>query len=165
MNGHLVDTCTISRWKEGKPLIVSAMNSLPGDDLLYVSSVTLGEIEFGHLSKYAKDPVKQTEFRIWIEKTFKEPILPITRFTAMSYSHMRIIICDNYVKNGKQIDLYEDAYGSKLGIDENDLWLVAQSHERGLNFITSDKMSRIKQTLDGQIILGQEVKITYWPPD
>jgi predicted nucleic acid-binding protein len=113
MNGHIFDTCTISKWFEGKPLIVSAMNSLPGDDLLYVSSVSIGEIEFGHLSKNANDPVKQAEFRLWIEKTFKDPVLPITKFTARSYSHLRRIICDNYIRRGKQIELYEDAHASK----------------------------------------------------
>ena len=35
----------------------------------------------------------------------------------------------------------------ELGIDENDLWIVAQAVERNLVLVTSDKMWRIRETV------------------
>lgn len=35
----------------------------------------------------------------------------------------------------------------ELGIDENDLWIVAQAVERNLVLVTSDKMRRIRKTI------------------
>lgn len=164
MNGHLLDTSTIRHWNARNVAIETRMAALPETDLLYVSSVTLGEIEFGHLHVDATDPKKQQEFRDWIDTRFQKPVLYIAMTTSIYYAHFRRLICDNYSSKGKRIELYEDASGQKLGIDENDLWLAAQAHERGLELITSDKMTRIREVLHGRIVLGERVRIEYWPP-
>jgi len=44
--------------------------------------------------------------------------------------------------------MFDAASGVALGIDENDLWLVAQSIERGLVFVSTDKMTRIRQAVN-----------------
>lgn len=164
MNGHLLDTSTIRHWYSKRPSIDEKMLALPGDDLLYISNITLGELEFAHLCRYANDKAKQDAFRRWLKGTFEDRVLVTTEDTARSYAHLRRLICDHYFRAGKQIELFEDSHANRLGIDENDLWLVAQAHEHGLHFITSDKMTRIKEVLDGRTILGQTIKIDYWPP-
>lgn len=44
-----------------------------------------------------------------------------------------------------------------LGVDENDLWLVGQAHEHGLEFVTNDGMARIKESL------GHIIGVITWP--
>ena len=101
MNAYLFDTCVISLWYGRNKAIESRVMALPSDDLVYVSCVSIGEIEFGHMNVTATDKRKQADFRQWIKTTFEVPGLPITSATAQSYAFFRRQLCDKFVKNGK----------------------------------------------------------------
>jgi predicted nucleic acid-binding protein len=47
----------------------------------------------------------------------------------------------------------KDHLGNKIGIDENDLWIVALAAERNLTLITHDRMRRIRD------VVQQDVRI------
>ena len=43
--------------------------------------------------------------------------------------------------------MYDPIAARELGIDENDLWIVAQALERNLILVTSDKMCRMHEAV------------------
>lgn len=108
MNGYLFDTNIVRLWFAKNPVIMSRVNAMPSGSLLYISAITIGEIEFGHLSVKANDPAKQAAFRRWIAQTFDPHRIEITNSTAQSYAELRRSICDRYFRKSKYIELYED---------------------------------------------------------
>jgi predicted nucleic acid-binding protein len=157
VTGFTFDTNIVRLWYAKNPVVTGKILSIPSGSNLYISAVSIGEIEFGHLSVRAIDKVKQADFRRWISQTFDPHLLDITHSTAQEYAKLRRYICDNYYKKSKYIELYEDAQANILGIDENDLWLVAQAYEHNLTFVTNDKMFRIKE------VLGHMIDVETWP--
>ncbi len=158
MKGFLFDTCTIRFWYAKNQLIEEKVNALPAEAFLYVSPVTIGEIEFGHASSASSDPTKSAEFRKWISNTFEVPEVPIIGSTAWEYANFRRRLFSRFTRVDKFTENHEDSLGSKLSIDENDLWLAAQACERNLTLVTSDKMARIREVVDS------DIDVEYWPP-
>jgi tRNA(fMet)-specific endonuclease VapC len=77
----------------------------------------------------------------------------ISRHTAEPYGRIRAHLVQQFPPRGgwtkkKRTEQMTDPLSAKeLGIDENDLWLVAQAVERNLVLVTSDKMSRIREAV------------------
>jgi predicted nucleic acid-binding protein len=152
VNGYLFDTCTVRKWYGKHAPTVTFTEGLPDEFLIYVSVITIGEIECGHLGPTATDAQQQQDFRKWIRETFEVPQLSITAATAIEYAKFRRVCFDKLApKYNKFIECREDMLGKKLGIDENDLWLVAQASERNLTFVTNDKMNRLVQAVGGAV--------------
>jgi tRNA(fMet)-specific endonuclease VapC len=157
MIGYLFDTCMVRNWYARNSVVTERVDALDPKSLLYVSSITLGEIEYGHTSPHATDKRKQAHFRRWITDTFEVPELHITAATALEYAKFRRRLFTRFTRCGKFTENCEDRLGAKIGIDENDLWLVAQACERKLKFITNDNMERIREIVDS------DVEIEVWP--
>jgi len=162
VSAYLFDTCVISKWYERDPIVESYVQALPGNCYIYISCVSLGEIEFGNLKvtgkRPATNPAVQTDFRRWISETFDVPALSIMPSTAQSYAIFKRRLCDKFVPNGRHIQNAKDAQSHILGIDENDLWLVSQAHDQNLTFVTTDEMPRIAEVVDGA------VRVEFWLP-
>ena len=66
MPGYLIDTQTISYWFDGKsgeyPIVQAAAEGLRGADApLYISAISLGEIQYGHAASPAgAGPVRES---------------------------------------------------------------------------------------------------------
>lgn len=157
MSGFLFDTCIVRNWYAKNLDIESRIQSLPGRFPLYISSITLGEIEFAHAHQETPDKTKQAHFRKWMRETFELPELPITADTAIEYAKFRNRLFSRFDRKGKYTENREDKLGQKVGIDENDLWLAAQACERNLTLITHDGMSRIVEIVDEDVIIDE------WP--
>lgn len=151
MNGYLLDTNIVSDWYDGNEVVQGYIDAFPRNSLIYISCITLGEIEFGHLVAALPDTEQQADFRRWIKKTFGDNMISVTKDTAHSYAFFRRLLCDKFVHRGKYIQNYEDASSDKIGIDENDLWLVSQAHEHGLKFATHDRMRKIKEVAEPHV--------------
>jgi predicted nucleic acid-binding protein len=89
--------------------------------------------------------------------TFDDHELPVTGDTAEEYAKFRRRLFVTFDKKGKYTENREDHLGTKVGVDENDLWLVAQACERNLTFVTHDKMKNINAIVQG------DVRIVNWP--
>ncbi len=63
------------------------------------------------------------------------------------------------VKKRRAEQLCDPITGRELGIDENDLWIVAQAAERNLVLVTHDKIVRIREALQN---IGAGVRIEDW---
>jgi tRNA(fMet)-specific endonuclease VapC len=157
VSGYLFDTCIVRNWFSRNPAVVGRVNLLPGTSPLFISSITLGEIECGHTSPAATDLAKQAEFRRFMREHFDVPALPVTGDSAIHYAQFRRRLFDKYKRCGKYTEQHEDLLGEKVNIDENDLWLVAQACERNLVFVTHDRMTRIRE------IVGSDVTVEIWP--
>lgn len=158
MTGYLLDTNTISHWFDGDvgrfPAVKAAADARAADSPLYVSAITLGEIEYGHALNPASAGTKRDEFIAFVGAQLPQ-ILQVSKHTAEPYGHIRAKLFEKFAPPGgwpkkgkKRVEqLYDPVAARELGIDENDLWIVAQALERNLVLVTSDKMTRIREAV------------------
>ena len=125
MSVYLLDTCIWSIWfdpkKNGHAKVIEKVNGLQEKDRLGISIITWGEII------KSKGPI-----------TFDIDI-----HTANTYGEIRARLFEKFTdkekKSGLRPEQLIDPITSKeLGIQENDLWIVAQALTRNLTFITKD---------------------------
>lgn len=152
MGGYIFDTNVLSvllgqsdrRRQEVEKAIERLDSRLPS----FVSSVSLGELEFGAELK------AMPNLRSTLRKARDYPVLYITECTSVAYGKLKSKLAVRYLasqfRRGRPRwleDWVDKASGKKLGIDENDLWICAQAKERGLVVVTADKgMQRIADT-------------------
>ena len=156
MHGYLLDTNMIRYWFDGDagrfPAVKAAADARAADSPLYVSAITLGEIDYGHAYNPAGAGAKRDEFVAFVRNQLPQ-ILEVSRQTAEPYGRIRAKLAERFPPEGgwtKRIrpeQLYDSVAAQVLGIDENDLWIVAQAVERNLVLVTSDKMARIRETV------------------
>ncbi len=157
MPGYLIDTQTISYWFDGKsggyPSVQAAAEARRSDDVpLYISAISLGEIQYGHAVHPTGAGLVRESFLEFVREKFPQ-VLRVSRHTAEPYGRIRAILFEMFgpkSRKGKKKraeELCDPATGRELGIDENDLWIVAQAAERNLVLVTHDKMVRIQKAL------------------
>ena len=153
--GYLLDANILACWFDPKSKhhvrVVEHMNTLPADSPLAISSITLGEIEYGHRAESAGNysPV-QVEFNDFVKKQCPM-ILDIRKSTAVDYGRLRAMLLDKYARKKRKRcrwpeQMIEPSTGLSLGIQENDLWIAAQAVEHRLVLVSADKhMNRIHE--------------------
>jgi predicted nucleic acid-binding protein len=158
MPGYLLDTQTIFYWSDESLVqfhnVDAAAKARPANSPLYVSAITLGEIEYGHAVYPSGVGVKRNEFIKFMREQLPQSI-DVSRHTAEPYGRIRARLVEKFPpakgwtqnKKRRAEQLTDPLSAKELGIDENDLWLVAQAIERNLVFVTADKMNRIRDTI------------------
>lgn len=156
MPHFLLDTMTIRYWFDNtspfhKP-VREAAETLPKASHYWVSSITLGEIQYGCAANPAGMGGRLIECSRFVRE--KLPlIVEVSKHTAEPYGQVRAKLVDRFPPPGgwskkkRAEQLYDPIAASEFGIDENDLWLVAQAIERNLVLVTGDKMTRIKEAV------------------
>ena len=97
---------------------------------------------------------KRDEFVKFVNERLPQ-ILPVSKHTAEPYGQIRAKLYDRlppqggWTKKRRPEQLYDPIAARELGIDENDLWIVAQALERNLILVTSDKMRKIREAVIG----------------
>ena len=158
MPGYLLDTNTVRNWFDGDagkfPAVEIAAEARAAESPLYVSAITIGEIEFGHAFHPAGTGGKRDDFVAFVRKQLPQ-ILEVSKHTAEPYGRIRAKLAESFpppsgwTKKIRPEQLYDPVTARELGIDENDLWIVAQAVERNLVLVTSDKMTRIREAVRG----------------
>jgi len=155
VDAYLVDTSILSAYLDpghkDHAAKKQSLDSLPAESPRYVSVVALAELTFGVQLPLALGKGDLPTLKKIIEEAKKYPALDVTHHTASAYGEIKSKIAAKYLEKTlrrdrpKYIDDWIDkATGKALGIDENDLWMCAQSKERNLILITGDgKMQRI----------------------
>jgi tRNA(fMet)-specific endonuclease VapC len=117
---------------------------------LFVSVITLGEIEYGTRASHVPDPVKQAEYAAMDAAKIKfvqeqcPVVLEITKHVAEEYGEMRAWLFNNCGPNAKKSkakraeELVNPSTGKELGIQENDIWIAAQAKTHNLVLVTHD---------------------------
>ena len=152
--GYLLDTNIVAYWFAADslehPRVMDHIQSLPVDSLLFVSAITLGEIEYGHQSETKGNYITvQMLFNEFVQKKFPK-VLEIGNGTATDYGRLRALLFEKFggMKGKKRRwpeELTDPSTAKSLGIQENDLWIAAQAMEHRLVLVTHDKMTRIRE--------------------
>ncbi len=164
MQTFLLDTCIWSYWfddrTEQHANIKGHLQKLSPHSILGISIITWGEVAFGHKIESPDETPIQSEYIQFIKskgpKTFEIDI-----HTANKYGELRAFLFEKCIPNAKKKkmrpeQLIDPVKGRELGIDENDLWIVAQTMTRNLTLVTSDKLNRIRE------IAGDDLHIENW---
>jgi len=151
MDGYLLDTNIVaylySEEADQHAAVYRRYMSLPQETPLYVSAITLGEIEFGHRLEAEVDTAPQRQFNAFLTETFPL-VLAVGRSTRQWYGALRAKLFRQFAPDRTRRpkwpeDLVDPPTAKQLGIQENDLWLAAQALERQLVLVTGDRMSHL----------------------
>jgi len=166
MTVYLLDTCIWASWfdpnKNDHYKILAHSNNLFPNDILYISVITWGEIEYGHLAKSPNGELPiQNRYNNFIKE--KGPILyPIDIHVTRAYGMLKAKLFEKYgpkenkTKGKRPEQLIDPITSKELGIQENDLWIASQAMTRNMVLVTNDKMTNIK------MVAGPELRIENW---
>ncbi|MBP0593534.1 type II toxin-antitoxin system VapC family toxin [Paraburkholderia sp. LEh10] len=116
----MVDTCVWIDVAHGA-IDLDSIYKIAGAELVYVSTITLGELEFG--AQIPNDPRERAERTALLRAVERMPALEVTRSTAQSFGLLAIMM-----KHA----------GRNPRPRYNDLWIAAQAHEHRLALLTSN---------------------------
>lgn len=164
MDGYLLDTNIVSYWfneqRSEHSLVIDRVGSLGPTVPLYVSVITIGEIEYGHRANPVAVTEQQDEFVAFLERMLPQK-LNVTKHSATAFGDVRAKLFDEYAPLGKRTrgkrpeQLLDPETALSLGIQENDLWIAAQAIERNLILVTDDKMDHIRK-------VAPELRVENW---
>lgn len=109
---YLLDTNVVSERRRAKPhgAVIAWIADTPTRDL-YVSAVTLGEIQAGIEITRRQDAAKATEIEAWLDQIARSPnILPMDGASFRIWARLM---------HGRSDDLYEDAMIAATAIRHN----------------------------------------------
>lgn len=110
---------------------------------LFISVITLGEIEQGHRSARTPNASVQSEYMTFVREECPEP-LEITKHVAVPYGDLKAWLFDKKkrtrIERAKQ--LVDPASARELQADENDIWIAAQAMTLNLVLVTHDSRGR-----------------------
>jgi predicted nucleic acid-binding protein len=170
MDTFLLDTTAASvlfdKLNKEHELAWSFVGSL-GESRIYIPCITWGEIRYGYKVHQGVDQYRKTA----IEKEMKKfKVLDISRHTSEAYSDIRAALFSKYgtpnkrgkIKEKVPEDLVDRTTGKELGIQENDLWIVALAAQNNYKFITSDKMTRLREITENLKNLWPDREFWNW---
>ena len=118
----------------------------------FVSVITLGEMEFGHRTAHTPDPKRQAEYAEFVRNQC--PVaLEITSHVTEQYGLLRAWLFNNCGPNANKTkakraeQLVFPSTGQELQIDENDLWIAAQSMTYNLTLVSHDRRGNFGKLL------------------
>jgi len=122
VRGYLLDTVILSelRKKTRNAAVVAWFKTVPGSDL-YLSVLTVGEVERGIVSQERLNPPFAQELRIWldaVETVYGDRILPVTPLIARRWGRL----------------------AGEIGHAGVDLLIAATALEHGLTVVTRNVM-------------------------
>ncbi|CAG4927256.1 type II toxin-antitoxin system VapC family toxin [Paraburkholderia gardini] len=120
MAAIIVDTCVWIDVANGS-IDLDAVLHQTGSDLVYVSAMTIGELEYG--AQIPNDAMERAQRMSVLRQVEQMPVLEITRQTAQSF--------------GLLATLMRQA-GRNPRPRYNDLWIASQAHEHGYAVLTSN---------------------------
>ena len=161
-NGYLLDTNILSYWVNENARqherVTEVISALPKDIPVFMSAISWGEMQFGARLN-AKTRLPETDCHLF-EKTFLTA--PVTRHTDQHYGKIKARLFEKFSpkelrsKEKRLSMLVDPVSGEQLGVDENDVWIVAQAIERNLVLVSNDKLVRIKEAAKDVGLLNVE---------
>lgn len=153
MRGYLLDNNHIGAFFRNEPGIIQKVRTIPAEWFIWVCSITLGEIDAGHLMTPTTNQVKRDAYKKFVHDKFEDLILDVSEHTRGYYAEIIGGIWQNNPPNPKK---KTEQHLLDLGVDINDVWAVAVAWEHGLIFVTNDKMTCIREAV------GAEVNFENW---
>jgi tRNA(fMet)-specific endonuclease VapC len=151
---YLLDTMIIRYWydedcPEHEKVIARVKSILHPDPQtlyvprLYISVVTLGEIEYGHRVTPTIGASIQAEYLKFVNEQCPEP-REITRHVGEHYGTLRAWLFNTFSDKKKRTrakrpeELVCPTTARELGVQENDVWIAAQAITFNLTLVTHD---------------------------
>jgi predicted nucleic acid-binding protein len=136
-----MDTNHVVAWEAGDATLMARLDSLPKNTLVCTSAVVLGEVAAGH---YMTDGDLQRRHQvgqflhIWVI-----PYVVAVSATTDSY-YGKIMGRLWKMPPLPKVGTKTDAHLVSLGVDHNDVWIVACAWEHNLILLTTDNMTNIR---------------------
>lgn len=167
VDGRLLDTTIASAlWDTGHRAHSEARGRVAAipKDLIFVSVVTLAEVDYGMEIAPNVDVQRQLSVR---EKMRDYEIFDISKHTAVIYAHLRAELFRKYSPKNKRgrltakrvESLLDRTTAKEIGVQENDLWIVSVAIEHDLILATDDQAGGMTRILDVANYLG---RTEYW---
>lgn len=149
MRGYLLDVNHVGAFIREEPGIMAQARAHPPEHLVWVCSITLGEIEAGHrgMSPTTNQQARNEFVRLVNEKlgSFK---IEVSEHTPAYYGDIMGRIWQNHPPSPK---VKTEQHLLDQGVDINDVWTVAVAWERGLTLLTQDGMACIREAVKEEI--------------
>jgi len=172
---YLLDTNIVSYWydthcpehAEVSARVQQACQADPQTEYiprLFVSVVTVGEIEFGHRVSPMRGSSKQVEYLAFLHDQCPEP-LEIVPHVAEHYGELKAWLFDTVsnkkmrAKKYRLRQLIDPTSAEELQADENDLWIAAQAITFNLVLVTHDSRGHFGDLLDR---FAAKLKVEDW---
>lgn len=141
MNGYLLDTNHLNAWEAGNLSFTAKLNSLAKNTLVCTSAIALGEMSAGHYMT-SGDPQRRHQVRQFLNVWVIPYVVNVSGTTESYYGRImgRLWKIPPLSRTGERTDAHLVA----LGVDINDVWIVACAWEHNLVLLTTDNMSNIR---------------------
>ena len=156
MRGFLLDTNHVDAYCRQEASVRQKVRSFPADWLVWICTITRGEIETGHLINETTDQEKRDNFRRLLNEEFLNTEIAISIHTGSYYAKIISGILLKHPRKNSKIKLKEHLF--QLGVDINDAWITAVAWEHNLILVTQDQMRCIREAV------GSEVQFDCWLP-
>jgi predicted nucleic acid-binding protein len=153
MPNYLLDTNILSYWyNPSRPehdKVLARLQAVRQTDpqgnvaRLFVSAITIGEIEFGHRASPPRDASQQSQYMTFVREQCPEPYV-ITEHVGEYYGVFKGWLFDTRSPKGmrtkanRMVQQVDPVAAEVLGADENDLWIAAQAMTHNLVLVTHD---------------------------
>ncbi len=122
------------------------IRTIPVDWQMRVCTITVGEIEAGHLINPTTDQQRRDDFNKFLREEFLDLELCITLHTAPYYA--QIIAAIWKLIPPASAGTRTEEHLVRNGVDINDVWITAAAWEHNLTLVTQDQMQCIKDACD-----------------
>lgn len=127
---------------------------------VWISSITLGELEYGYCVQLQDERSLETSFRQFIHGIAPKEYL-IDKHVTRDYGRIRARLFEKYGPKEKKKkglrpeQLIDPVTSLQLKIQENDLWIVSQAVTRDFVLVTNDRKSLrpLKEVLGDELLL------------
>jgi predicted nucleic acid-binding protein len=153
LKGFLLDTNHVSAWIEERPTFMERSRGVPSGSPVRVCSITLGELEWGHLVTTTSDEAKREKHRKFVINRLYPFAYSVTRHSGDKYAEILRRIWEKHRPRPK---IGTQRHLSDLGVDVNDVWIVAVAWEHNLTLLTNDRMPVLRE------VVGNDVEFDSW---
>lgn len=150
MQGYLLDNNHIEAFFRQGTTIIQKVRTIPAERMIWVCSITLGEIEAGHLMTQTTNQAQRNKYIKFVNDNFSSFILEVSGHTRIYYADILGRIWQKHHPSNSKIKTEQHLLN--LGVDINDVWAVAVAWEHGLIFVTDDKMACIKEAVISNVV-------------
>jgi predicted nucleic acid-binding protein len=145
VRGYLVDANHVTAWETASTAFMAKLGQKPPACLIYVSAITFGEIQWGLAVTTSTDTARRKQFETFVARELWPFVLDVSGPVATAYADILGRLWRKHPP--AKTDTKTDAHLVSLGVDINDVWLVATAKERNLTVLTQDKMAHIRDVV------------------
>lgn len=147
MAGYLFDTSTLIALMNDRHAFHRAandfMDALAEQDLRFVSPISLGELHSGVESIFAIKGQRPLTAAQTLQRAESYGRLAIDHHVARVYGQLKAAMASRFLakasaRRSHLEDWIDNVTGSRLNVNENDLWICAQGFERDLIIVSCD---------------------------